>query len=718
MAGKRRLTKPPHSATGLGAAPAAGRTPRSQLGVAARPPAPARAGSGATGLGARGGGWARPAAAVVTMAERGPRSPTLQVRLSHGPGGRCGESGQEGPVPSAGPGWGRGDGLQTDSGGSQRKGGPARVWAGSRGAAREGCTSAAGGRGPWPAGREREPARRLVRLASASVRGLALGLLSLRLPAPGLGSAPLPAQTPTPPGRAGLPVEDPDKARSKKPKADYTTPEREVQEVSAVLKWPAKAASEHQEASASHAAPVAEQTQSTSSDPSSKRPAGSALEVEMLQIDPLPCGTNACLTKETLSLSHKTIPCLSASRKHHIKPVPDNILTLRPPIKERPGPESTPSEVSKMGRLFCAAEEDVQREEKEKYQQLLQLVKEKYPGSRPILQPTSFRNVQASSQEPVMPVDLESKEGVSFCLEDIRHTDVCSPRWAQRSDTTRYNSPAASSPLHGRAVKQAVAGGAETSAEGFHEFPQAPLVLHTHEEKPPRTSEKPERLSPLTEAMEREVAAAFGPGEPDEILSSAFKLNITREDICTLRHLRWLNDEVINFYLMLLSERSKKTGYPAIHVFSTFFYTKLVSGGYQIVRRWTRSIDLFKQDIVLVPVHLRAHWALVAIDMRKKTIRYFDSFGQNGGEICATLFQYLQEEHREKRRLDLPPSEWTLHSMEPHEIPQQFNGSDCGVFVCQYANHISRDQPLTFTQSHMPYFRRKMVWEILHQQLL
>ncbi|XP_009951288.1 PREDICTED: sentrin-specific protease 1-like, partial [Leptosomus discolor] len=465
---------------------------------------------------------------------------------------------------------------------------------------------------------------------------------------------------------AGLPVEDPDKARSKKPKAgiaqdrDYTTPEREVQEVSAVLKWPAKAASEHQEASASHAAPVAEQTQSTSSDPSSKRPAGSALEVEMLQIDPLPCGTNACLTKETLSLSHKTIPCLSASRKHHIKPVPDNILTLRPPIKERPGPESTPSEVSKMGRLFCAAEEYLQ--------QLLKI------PDKP-----SLRGRRTSRE-------VMGKQAMS-----------------------RYNSPAASSPLHGRAVKQAVAGGAETSAEGFHEFPQAPLVLHTHEEKPPRTSEKPERLSPLTEAMEREVAAAFGPGEPDEILSSAFKLNITREDICTLRHLRWLNDEVINFYLMLLSERSKKTGYPAIHVFSTFFYTKLVSGGYQIVRRWTRSIDLFKQDIVLVPVHLRAHWALVAIDMRKKTIRYFDSFGQNGGEICATLFQYLQEEHREKRRLDLPPSEWTLHSMEPHEIPQQFNGSDCGVFVCQYANHISRDQPLTFTQSHMPYFRRKMV---------
>ncbi|KAM6356366.1 sentrin-specific protease 2-like [Alca torda] len=89
--------------------------------------------------------------------------------------------------------------------------------------------------------------------------------------------------------------------------------------------------------------------------------------------------------------------------------------------------------------------------------------------------------------------------------------------------------------------------------------------------------------------------------------------------------------------------------------------------------------------------------------------------------------------------------------MEPHEIPQQSNGSDCGVFTCQYANYISRDKPMTFTkllgwnfqvasagqsrvlhahvryllpvrfllgEIHVPHFREKMVWEILHQELL
>lgn len=505
------------------------------------------------------------------------------------------------------------------------------------------------------------------------------------------------------------------------------------------MKLPAKATSERQKASVSNAAPIAEsaeETWSTSSDASSKRPTDSVLEIEMLQIDKMPCGTNTCLNKETLSLSHKTIPCLSTSRngKHHIKPAPDGILTLRPPIKERTVPESTTPEVSKMGRLFCAAEEDVQRGEKEKYKQLLELVKEKYPRSRPNPQPTSFRNVQAYSKEPVMTVSHreEQKYGGDIypCMTlrtSIKRADVCSPQWSQRSDMIRYYTPAENSREQGRPVKQAIAGrryGAEISEEVLFQLHLAPVrsrkssALDVEEKKFPSSEKTVEHFSPLTEAMEREVIAAFGKGEPDEIMSSAFKLKVTREDIQTLRNLRWLNDEVINFYMSLLVERNKKEGYPAVHAFSTFFYPKLISGGYKAVRRWTRGVDLFKQDLILVPIHLRVHWALVVIDVRKTTVKYFDSMGQKGDKICEALFQYLQEESREKRNLELTFSEWTLHSMESHEIPQQLNGSDCGVFMCKYADYISRDKPITFTQNHMPYFRKKMVWEIIHQQLL
>ncbi|NXY27038.1 SENP2 protease, partial [Atrichornis clamosus] len=142
---------------------------------------------------------------------------------------------------------------------------------------------------------------------------------------------------------------------------------------------------------------------------------------------------------------------------------------------------------------------------------------------------------------------------------------------------------------------------------------------------------------PLFQAMEKEISAAFESGEPEDVLSSGFRLTITRDDIRTLLPLRWLNDRIMNFYISLIEERSMQEGYPSVYAFNTFFYPKLNATSQKAVKRWTKDVDIFKHDIILVPIHLRNHWTLLAVDLRKKTIKYFDSFGQNGDHICKTV---------------------------------------------------------------------------------
>ncbi|XP_032761488.1 sentrin-specific protease 2-like [Rattus rattus] len=222
----------------------------------------------------------------------------------------------------------------------------------------------------------------------------------------------------------------------------------------------------------------------------------------------------------------------------------------------------------------------------------------------------------------------------------------------------------------------------------------------------------------FTKEMEKEVEKALGPGTQEEILSTGFKLKITRGDMQTLKNGQWLNDEVINFYMNLLVQRNENQGYPALHAFSTFFYPKLKHGGYNSVKRWTRGINLFEKELILVPIHQRVHWSLVVIDLRKRSIVYLDSMGQTGENICETIFHYLQNESKTRRDIELDPVEWKQYSLTSQEIPQQLNGSDCGMFTCKYADYISRDQPVTFSQQHMPLFRKRMVWEILHSHLL
>lgn len=46
--------------------------------------------------------------------------------------------------------------------------------------------------------------------------------------------------------------------------------------------------------------------------------------------------------------------------------------------------------------------------------------------------------------------------------------------------------------------------------------------------------------------------------------------------------------------------------------------------------------------------------------------------------------------------------------MEVQDIPEQYNGNDCGVFTLMYAEHLGRGGDLNFSQADMPDLRVKV----------
>ena len=222
------------------------------------------------------------------------------------------------------------------------------------------------------------------------------------------------------------------------------------------------------------------------------------------------------------------------------------------------------------------------------------------------------------------------------------------------------------------------------------------------------------QLTDLTAEMQQVIGRAVR--SKGEVLIDSHRIQMTSKDIATLTGLRWLNDQVINFYLQMIIQRAGKGEYQSAYAFSTFFFPKMLEGGHSCVQRWTSQVDIFRYSLILVPIHLGIHWCLATIDTNKKTITYYDSMGGSNQACLQALTQYLSEEHQARKGTSMDLSNWS--QVTAKKIPQQMNGSDCGVFTCKYAEFLARKAKLSFKQQHMPYFRQRMIYEIITNSLI
>eukprot|EP01090_Pellita_catalonica_P021597 TRINITY_DN8128_c0_g1_i1.p1 TRINITY_DN8128_c0_g1~~TRINITY_DN8128_c0_g1_i1.p1 ORF type:complete len:514 (+),score=59.98 TRINITY_DN8128_c0_g1_i1:326-1867(+) len=234
----------------------------------------------------------------------------------------------------------------------------------------------------------------------------------------------------------------------------------------------------------------------------------------------------------------------------------------------------------------------------------------------------------------------------------------------------------------------------------------------------PITKRQPHRQYTITPAQAKIIRKTLK-GYPDEVLVKGFNADLTRADLSRLGPGQWLNDEIINYYIQLLGERNAKladcSSLVDCHFFNTFFLSLLTTRGkyqYPRVRKWTRKVDLFAKDKVLIPVHLGNHWCLAVINIRDKRFEYYDSLGGKNPSCIATLRRYLVDEAKDKKSVDLDLEDWVDYA-PGRNVPQQQNSYDCGVFTCKYADRVSHDAKFEFSQKDMSYFRKRLLLDIL-----
>lgn len=206
----------------------------------------------------------------------------------------------------------------------------------------------------------------------------------------------------------------------------------------------------------------------------------------------------------------------------------------------------------------------------------------------------------------------------------------------------------------------------------------------------------------------------------NQALSGASGRMVTRRRIVDTDGGSWLNDELINAYLGLVEARSNRfsllnAGGESVLAFSSYFYNKLTIGGrydYEQVAEWLEKVVITHYDRIFIPInHNNSHWSLCVVEVQRRVIRHLDSIHGQKLDIMDNIRKWFLQRLWRTLQMELHDKDVVL---EIHEKPpQQKNTSDCGVFVCKFADFISKNLVLDFTHDHMPYFRARMADELL-----
>ncbi|KAI5795602.1 hypothetical protein EDC01DRAFT_614610 [Geopyxis carbonaria] len=174
----------------------------------------------------------------------------------------------------------------------------------------------------------------------------------------------------------------------------------------------------------------------------------------------------------------------------------------------------------------------------------------------------------------------------------------------------------------------------------------------------------------------------------------------------------WLNDNIIDYYLGLITERAVANGVKvACHLCCFHAKLKMDTGkyNYSAVSRWAKrrkfgGKDLLGMEYIFIPINLNeSHWTLGVMNIKDKRFEYYDS-------MRDTLRQYFEDETGTK------PTNWIDWGMGD-KGPRQENYSDCGLFLLKTAEVIARGANLDFDHHDINIFRKWVTLEVYDGQL-
>ena len=154
----------------------------------------------------------------------------------------------------------------------------------------------------------------------------------------------------------------------------------------------------------------------------------------------------------------------------------------------------------------------------------------------------------------------------------------------------------------------------------------------------------------------------------------------------------WLNDNIIDAYLLLLVKASSKMGL-RIHTFGGFFFSRLRKAVMDeknkniiIILKTQGTVDFEAYDYLLMPINSNNHWTAVCVDIWNKQVYYYDPM-QKGtkNKTAIKLFKRLSKffyKYRKTCHILLETKRFIDYLVVWEEIfSSQDDTCSCGMFL-------------------------------------
>eukprot|EP00038_Savillea_parva_P003897 m.131542 g.131542 ORF g.131542 m.131542 type:complete len:607 (-) comp11316_c0_seq1:364-2184(-) len=167
---------------------------------------------------------------------------------------------------------------------------------------------------------------------------------------------------------------------------------------------------------------------------------------------------------------------------------------------------------------------------------------------------------------------------------------------------------------------------------------------------------------------------------------------ITQGDVDRLEEGEFLNDVIINFYLAYVHRQLPPEAQKKVHVFPTLFYRRLSSErsdphrlkGFKKVRKWTKNVDIFDKEYLLVPICENAHWFLAVIcnpGMRKQDAIVITEPAESDTAAPGTSFDDVRDKSEDVAMSlpnNLPTSRLTTRATRSSLVSTEYDSDHSG----------------------------------------